>query len=857
MLCTSEVKTVRKKTNKTNMQHPTPFSSQELHPINRNKNNNNSKSSYNETYNHQQHQKRSSINSSTSSYQSSIPQQVFCNELIGHDTRKYAFYESYPGSLLDRIDPNGFFHGKVRLKYDIQNQQPVEYCGLYGNSVTFPWSNNNVQKFHDWKHNHIKREWMGLKGRRENGAELKYKKRLKTQLTKAQILPLDYHGPWPYHVKRSELNNRAMFGGFHHSNFYDSDYSTNVGSLVVVDEDVARSQQSDEITNGIYSTQNQNESDQDVDINNNDETDGDDDQKQDILLNNNANSNYNTNEINGDNQRDPLMFASFFNQSEASQNETTNHDIEILDIDDEYNADQDYLFQAMYGLNKVEKDGLNHNQSSKSMDSMNNNFNSTSSQIDEKSTCYQHQFILNINDDRSNYVNHGGSRRDSAISTIAVYNPSDDEDEILMDQHKMNIDDEIINNSFKNDIFAHGNNDNLQEMEMDQPMINLNENIHHNGNNDANSSEPNEYIDHDDELFEESNNIQIDDNNDFQQIDDMDINQSVSKHSSNSLQQQSINDELQSDYDNDNTDNLLLQCSQSLYPDDSPKPQPILINNNNKSKPLIYNDTINHHSIKSISLTPINLRNDKFCELDENDYEIIQKVFNLSSNTKIGRHMIEVKDLATLKPGQWLTGEVMNVYMALLQDRNIQRCQENPKHCRVLLMRTYFYTKLTSSGYDYKSVKRWTNKAKLLKKGFKNISNIFQLDKLIFPVHVNNMHWCCGVVDFKSKTISYFDSMNGPSSSFFNIITKYIIDEFQDKLKDDKTKYKLDLKQWKQENHRGKYPQQKNGFDCGVFTAKCADWISDGLYPDYSQQNMQYFRNRMMIEIIRGKTLNL
>ncbi len=56
------------------------------------------------------------------------------------------------------------------------------------------------------------------------------------------------------------------------------------------------------------------------------------------------------------------------------------------------------------------------------------------------------------------------------------------------------------------------------------------------------------------------------------------------------------------------------------------------------------------------------------------------------------------------------------------------------------------------------------------------------------------------------------------------------------------------------QDHKTRYPQEKNDVDCGVFTGKCADWISDGLYPDYCQDNMELFRKKMMVEIICGKT---
>lgn len=254
------------------------------------------------------------------------------------------------------------------------------------------------------------------------------------------------------------------------------------------------------------------------------------------------------------------------------------------------------------------------------------------------------------------------------------------------------------------------------------------------------------------------------------------------------------------------------------------------------------------------------LRDAKLCELDDDDDELIQKIFELESNKTVGSHEksnieVRVKDLNTLETGQWLNDEVMNFYMALLQDRNIKRCQDETKHCKVLFLNTFFYTKLSSNGYNYKAVKRWTKKVKLNKKGL-SITSIFELDKVIFPVHVNKIHWCCGCINLRDKRFEYYDSMNGASSSFFGKMRRYIADEFQDKLKGDQKKFNLDLDEWTNENNKSTYPQQENGVDCGVFTSKCADWISDDLYPDYSQQDMEYFRTRMMVEIIRGKTLD-
>eukprot|EP01084_Bolivina_argentea_P301643 520444_1 len=263
---------------------------------------------------------------------------------------------------------------------------------------------------------------------------------------------------------------------------------------------------------------------------------------------------------------------------------------------------------------------------------------------------------------------------------------------------------------------------------------------------------------------------------------------------------------------------------------------------------------------KQINMSQV-IRNKKLEALEEEDHTLINQIVELPLNKVVGKHNrsnleVTVKDILTLEPGQWLNDEVMNFYMSLLQDRNLKRRQNNKKYVRALFMNTFFFTKLSSNSYNYKSVKRWTKKAKLVKKGCLNLNNIFELDKFIFPVHVNSIHWCCGCINFSMKKFEYYDSMNGSSSDFFRIIRKYLEDEWKDKLKCDKNKYDLNLNEWKEDNNIGKYPQQENGVDCGVFTSKCADWISDDLYPDYAQQNMSYFRERMMVEIVQGKTLD-
>merc|ERR1712228_582884 len=106
------------------------------------------------------------------------------------------------------------------------------------------------------------------------------------------------------------------------------------------------------------------------------------------------------------------------------------------------------------------------------------------------------------------------------------------------------------------------------------------------------------------------------------------------------------------------------------------------------------------------------LRDNKLCQLTQEEEDLIDRIFELPSNKIVGAHKghsieVAVKDLNTLEDGQWLNDEVMNFYMALLQDRNLKRLQQNGKNIRVLLMNTFFFTKLSSNSYNYKAVKRW------------------------------------------------------------------------------------------------------------------------------------------------------
>ena len=102
----------------------------------------------------------------------------------------------------------------------------------------------------------------------------------------------------------------------------------------------------------------------------------------------------------------------------------------------------------------------------------------------------------------------------------------------------------------------------------------------------------------------------------------------------------------------------------------------------------------------------------------------------------------------------------------------IQARSEKSDLPKVHCFNTFFFTKLATpanKGGGYESVKRWTRRV-----------DIFSLDILIIPIHLG-AHWVCGVVDFRNKSIFYFDSLHGLRSDYFHIISDYLNKESQAK----------------------------------------------------------------------------
>eukprot|EP00388_Colpodella_angusta_P020798 GDKJ01052343.1.p1 GENE.GDKJ01052343.1~~GDKJ01052343.1.p1 ORF type:complete len:417 (+),score=63.07 GDKJ01052343.1:15-1265(+) len=222
---------------------------------------------------------------------------------------------------------------------------------------------------------------------------------------------------------------------------------------------------------------------------------------------------------------------------------------------------------------------------------------------------------------------------------------------------------------------------------------------------------------------------------------------------------------------------------------------------------------------------------------------------NDEANVELQRH-----ELRSLSSRSWLTDEVINLFMHLLNKRSTG----NPKGPKVYCFSTFFWSKLSEGGrYQYSNVARWTKRKKI---------DIFNFDSVLFPVHVGENHWTLGAVDLHQHTVSVYDSLGGGNGLFCELVVRWIADEWQDKKG---TPYSDGGRSWtvvsgsnrkgadgkKEAGVVGGVPLQNNSYDCGVFTCLFAERLAAGGTFIFRQTDMDVARRKITVCLSKGVVL--
>lgn len=193
---------------------------------------------------------------------------------------------------------------------------------------------------------------------------------------------------------------------------------------------------------------------------------------------------------------------------------------------------------------------------------------------------------------------------------------------------------------------------------------------------------------------------------------------------------------------------------------------------------------------------------------------------------------ITVKNLRTLQATEWLDDVIINGYIYLINDRDKRR---NSGTQQVFGFESYFWPALSKKGHQH--VRRWT----------RNI-NVFSLDKLLVPLHLNTDHWALAVLNFREKRCDYYDSLSAKKNRFFQKkIWPVLRDYLEQESKDKQVPFSSDG--WTA--FCAPCPQQQNGCDCGVFTLRFAECVSLNAEWNFSQEDIPQLRRIITWDLAR------
>lgn len=269
--------------------------------------------------------------------------------------------------------------------------------------------------------------------------------------------------------------------------------------------------------------------------------------------------------------------------------------------------------------------------------------------------------------------------------------------------------------------------------------------------------------------------------------------------------------------------------------------------------------------------------------LNEDEREIVETaIHGLGHGGEIiaqaGADSVQRASMQTLKPGMWLNDEIIHYFYLMLAKRDEELCKNDPERKRSHFFKSFFITKLLNEGnascdgkYEYRNVKRWSKKVPG--------KDIFNLDKILFPINMGNMHWICAAIFMKEKRIQIYDSMGSNGNRYLDALFNYVQDEHMDKKKTPLP----DVDSWQLVPTQGDTPRQTNGklflfldifniffltltefshlqsavkgYDCGVFTCMFADFLSKDTALVFNQEHINQCRERIALSIMKGAAI--
>ena len=242
------------------------------------------------------------------------------------------------------------------------------------------------------------------------------------------------------------------------------------------------------------------------------------------------------------------------------------------------------------------------------------------------------------------------------------------------------------------------------------------------------------------------------------------------------------------------------------------------------------------------------LLNDKNLELLDKFIKDISTKGDDEAVITLGNDSITKRRFVGIMDKEWLSSDVMNMYMKLLMERDIALIKAGVRTASSVFFPSFFYTNLAEDNLQKKNIDSVSNYS--WKVGKINLNDtgkfVFDKDKLFFPINVRNSHWTLVVVFIRLEELRYYDSLCSNDNTYdFGIkIMKTIYEKFIKEAYYFMKKKKIE-KDWGLKNVSKYSPQQKNGYDCGVYALMMADILSVDENIVITQKDATIFRHRL------------
>lgn len=193
---------------------------------------------------------------------------------------------------------------------------------------------------------------------------------------------------------------------------------------------------------------------------------------------------------------------------------------------------------------------------------------------------------------------------------------------------------------------------------------------------------------------------------------------------------------------------------------------------------------------------------------------------------------VSLEELKRLKPGGWLSSDIINYYLLTLEIHNMYGIDISSGNCGLYIVNTYFYTILKNDS-SVKKLKRLTKNI-----GLDNGSTI------LIPIHIGD-HWILAEIHIGDVIrITIFDSLGGNHPR----VAKNLKNWFEKLLPGKSTEIVQKL---------NSIPQQANSSDCGIFMLLYLEYLIGtalelGNFPDdISQIDVLNMRIQILKNLFR------